>query len=364
MRELTRDERALVFLDSFENLEYKHKKALLDLAKGPCHLFANKELIAGYFNELGKPQLANAILLALKDKEYVSQAIDKSLQGAEDVVTIISENYPKELLNIPTPPIVLYARGNVGLLAKKKVGIVGSRKTLPLYAKRAEEISADLSNSDVVVVTGIAEGADSKAIKGALKSGNVISVFAGEVGKAYPSTANSLAEEIVKSGGLIISEYTCGKTPRVYSYPVRNRIIAGLSLGCLIVSGEQTSGTRYTAGYSVDYGREVFCLPYGLGVKSGEICKWLIKNGATMVETAEDIAFSLGITLKEDKKEEISLSENEKTLLSLIKEGVSNTDILAEKSGMLIFEIISALGMLELKGLIVKDLNGEYSATR
>ena len=364
MRQLTRDENALVFLESFESLEYKHKKALLDLAKTPCELFKNTQIINAYFESVDKPQIASAMLLALKNKDYVKEAISNSLKGADDVITIVSDNYPNELANIPTPPLVLYARGNVNLLAKKKFAVVGSRKTLALYIKKAEEISSELSHSDVVIVTGIAEGADTSAIKGALKTGNVISVFAGEVGKVYPATANELAQKIIASNGLIISEFPAGRTPRVYSYPVRNRIIAGLSIGALIVSGSETSGTRYTAGYAVDYGREVFCLPYGIGAQSGEICKSLIKSGATMVETAEEIANILNITLKDKNETEIELSEKEKTLYDLIRGGVANTDALAERSGLLIFEIISTLGMLELKGFIVKDVNGEYSASK
>ena len=364
MRQLTREENALVFLDSFESLEYKHKKALLDLAKSPCELFKNTDVINGYFSSIGKQQIASAMLLALKDKDYVKEVIKSSLAGADDVITLASENYPIELENIPTPPLVLYARGNVKLLNKQKFAIVGSRKTLALYAKKAEEIAQTLASNGVVIVTGIAEGADTCAIKGALPSGNIISVFAGEVGKVYPSTANELAQKIINRGGLILSEFPAGRTPRVYSYPIRNRIIAGLSLGTLIVSGTESSGTRYTAGYSVDCGREVFCLPYGIGVASGEICKSLIKNGATMVENVEEIASALNINLKEENQEEIELSASEQTLYKLIRNGVSNTDILAERSGLMIFEIISALGMLELKGLIVKDSNGEYSSSK
>ena len=364
MRQLTREENALVFLDSFDSLEYKHKKALLDLAKSPYDLFAKTQIINAYFESIGKPQIAKTLLLALKNRDYVKEAISNSLRGADDVVTIVSDNYPNELANIPTPPLVLYARGNVGLLSKKKFAIVGSRKTLALYAKKAEEISSDLSYSDVVIVTGIAEGADISAIKGALPSGNIISVFAGEVGKVHPASASEMARRILNAGGLILSEYPSGVTPRIYSYPVRNRIIAGLSIGTLIVSGSLTSGTRYTAGYSLDYGREVFCLPYGIGAQSGEICKSLIKNGASLIETAKEIAESLNIKLKEQNQEQIELSEKEKIIYDLIRGGISDTDILAERSGLLIFEIITTLGMLELKGLIVKDLNGEYSASK
>ena len=256
---------------------------------------------------------------------------------------------------------MLYA--NLNLLKSPKLAVVGSRKTLPLYNKKAEEVCQKLAESGVVIVTGIAQGADTSAIKGGLKSGKVISVFAGEVAKVYPSSANDLANKIIESGGLILSEYPYGRTPRVYSYPARNRIIAGLSMGVLIVSGEEDSGARYTAGYSIDYGREVFCFPYGFGA-GGTLCKSLIKNGAIMVENEREIAEVLNLSLKKESINDIELEKEEKIIYFLIKEGIGNTDELAEKSTLAIYQIISALGMLELKGLIVKDFSGNYSALK
>ncbi|MBQ7373961.1 MAG: DNA-processing protein DprA [Clostridia bacterium] len=363
MRILNEDERAIIFLDSFENIEYKHKKAIIDLYKKPSLIRKDASLLSKYLKRVSKPQIEKQLLLALFQDGYFDAAVETAIKGADDVLTLLSDGYAEELKNIPTPPLVLYARGNLSLLKKDKVAIVGSRKTMPLYLKKTEEISAMLTKSGVVVVTGIALGADTSAIKGGLDSGNIISVFAGEVVKVYPASANDLANKIIASGGLILSEYPYGRTPRVYSYPVRNRIIAGLSRGALIVSGEESSGARYTANYSLDFGREVFCLPYGLG-QGGELCKSLVKNGATMVESASEIADCLNLTLKEENLTDLGLDEKQEILYSLIKQGVGNTDDLAEKSKLAIYEIISALGMLELKGLIVKDFSGNYGALK
>ena len=364
MRVLSRDEKAIIFLDGIEYIEYKHKKAILDLFLSPSQIFDDNRLIDGYLQRVGKGDVAKTFINALADENFVEELVNKNLRGATDVITIVTDGYPIELKRTPTPPLVLYARGNIGLLKKDKFAIVGSRKTLPQYAKRAEDIALELSSNGIVIVTGIANGADTSAIKGGLNSGNIISVFAGEVGKVHPASANDLTNKILGNGGLIISEYPCGCVPKVYSYPVRNRIIAGLSRGVLIVSGNLDSGTRYTADYALDYGKEVFCLPYGIGVSGGEICNKLIKSGAVMVENATEIAECLSIDLKRESKTEIVLSEKEKLLYKLIKEGFSDTDSLAENSNMLIFEIISTLGMLELKGLIVKDPIGNYGARK
>ena len=363
MRNLTLAERVLVFLDSLEHIEYKHKKSIIELYGDITQIFTDNQPIERYLKSVGKEGIVKSLRLSLSDREIFETAVESALEGADDVITLASNGYPSELRQIPTPPIVLYTRGNTELLKSKKFAIVGSRRTLPLYAKKAEEISSKLADGGTAIVTGIADGADTSAIKGALKSGRVISVFAGEVKNAYPVRANELARKIIEAGGLIISEYPSGTVPRVYSYPVRNRIIAGLSLGTLIVSGEFTSGTRYTAGYAADYGKEVFALPYGLGT-GGEICKSLIKNGAAMVESAEEIAECLGLSLVDEKNEDIELTETEKAVYKFIKQGIGDTDEIAERSQIAIYEIISALGMLELKGLVIKDGSGSYGAIK
>ena len=364
MRKITQSEMAIVFLDSFEKLEYKHKRGILDGYERAEALFADNRPISGYFEKVGKQELAKTILLTLKDKSLIVEMINEALVGVDDIVTYKDERYPKELLNTPFPPLVLYVKGNVELLKTKKVSIVGSRKTLVQYEKVCEEISFELSKNGITVVTGIADGGDASAIKGGIKNGNIISVLPGGLLSSLKAPRSKmLINEIVNSGGLVITEHPYLTIPKNYFYPIRNRIIAGLSLGTLIVSGEEDSGARHTANYAVEYGKEVFCLPYGVGVKSGELCIDLVKRGATLVENASEIASHLGLKFSR-KEKKIDLSEGEKTLYELIKEGVTDTDNLAERTNMMIFEIISTLGMLELKGVVVKDSSGNYSVIK
>lgn len=204
MRDLTRDEIAIVFLDGLENLEYKHKKNLISLGGYPSAIFEDNGLIGAYFNKIGKAQLGKSIMQAIGDQRFVEDTVGRALKGADDVVTVASSDYPISLSNIPTPPLALYARGNLDLLKLEKISIVGSRKTTSIYLKKVEEISKDLSESGIAIVTGIADGADSAAIKGAMESGNIISVFAGEVGRVYPQSSNDLANKIVSRGGLLL----------------------------------------------------------------------------------------------------------------------------------------------------------------
>ena len=310
--------------------------------------------------------MGNSISEMLKDEKLVEKRIETALRGADDIVTIktdgeAGEYYPENLINTPVPPVVLYLKGNKELLKERyKLSIVGSRKTLPQYLAVAEKISAEISGCGGVIVTGIADGADSAAIKGALKSGRIISVQAGGVSPVTPRNKQNIADEISKRG-LLISENHFGYVPRNFSYPVRNRIIAALSPVTLIVSGNMKSGARYTAGYASDYGREIACLPYGLGVTSGELCKSLIKSGAAMIENAEELAFLLGMPLK--KEREIILNESEKAVYKSIKEGVSSMDELSARFKTGISELIMITVSLEMKRLIAKGSDGRYYAT-
>ncbi len=364
MRELTPLEKAIVFLDSAEGIEYKYKKFVIENFKGD--FFGDEKRLAEFFAANNLSVLGKSIAEMLKDKAYVEKRVASALIGADDVITLFSggktsEYYPESLRGTPAPPLALYVKGNKELLkAKYKVSIVGSRKTLQQYLRAAEDISRKISSNGAVVVSGIADGADEAAIKGALPSGNVISVTASGVYPVSPSGKQPLAEKIYENG-LMISEYPHGYIPRNFSYPVRNRIIAALSPVTLIVSGNMKSGARYTAGYASDYGREIACFPYGLGVASGELCKSLVKSGAAMIENAEELAFLMGMSLK--KEREIILNESEKAVYKSIKEGVSSMDELSQRFGIGISELMTITVSLEIKRLIAKGSDGRYYAT-
>lgn len=364
MRELTKLEKAIVFLDSIEGLEYKYKKFFIDNYNG--EILGNAQGVYEFFKEQNAEVMGKSISEMLKDEKFVEKRIETALRGADDIVTIKSdgeagEYYPENLINTPVPPVVLYLKGNKELLKERyKLSVVGSRKTLPQYLAVAEKISAEISGCGGVIVTGIADGADSAAIKGALKSGKIISVQAGGVSPVTPRNKQNIADEIAKRG-LLISENHFGYVPRNFSYPVRNRIIAALSDVTLIVSGDMSSGTKYTAEYANDYGRDVAVLPYGLGVKSGELCKSLLKNGAAMTETAEEVAYLMKMPF--EKQSAVNLNDGEKAVYKSIKSGIRSLDELSLRTGMKIYELMAITVSLEMKGLVTKSPDGTLDAT-
>lgn len=346
-----------IFIDSFEGLDYKIKLKLLEKFDG----FPKPEDIERFFAAT-KPEIGLSISQAMRNKKVVEERIGKSVQGLDGIIPFYSEDYPELLRQTPVFPLILYYKGNKELLkSEKKLAIVGSRKTLPQYLAKTEEIAAAIAESGVPIVTGIADGGDTSAVMGSMKNGKTISVLAGGLNPVYPKSKQGLAASVAKYG-LIISENPCGVAPRTYSYPVRNRIIAGLSDVSLIVSGEADSGARYTASYALDYGRDVACLPYGLGVKSGELCKSLIKSGAAEVETSEEVAFMLGITL--EKTAAVKLNDKEKSVYESIKSGIDNVDELALKTGEKVWTLTPVIASLEIKKVIVRNTDGRLSVLK
>lgn len=356
---LTDKQKAVVLIDAFEKLEYKKKSQLLGALSSPEKLFTlekdNKRLYARV------EEVFPSVAAALRKKSLVEEMINSAVKFADGVITLYDDDYPENLKNTPVPPLVLYYRGNADLLkGDKRVAIVGSRKTLSLYYAEAERVSKELAEAGATIVTGIADGGDDAAIKGALKSGKIISVFAGGLNCGYGQYKAALVNEIAEKG-LILTEYPADRPTRDFTYPVRNRIIAGLSRAAIIVSGTAKSGARYTAAYALDYGREVLALPYGLGVKSGELCNALIKQGATVIENAEDAANALGINLSEKKR--LKLEGNELLIYENIAEGVGDANKLVEKTGLKPYEVIAALGMLEMKGALIRS-GAEYEIVK
>ena len=158
---------------------------------------------------------------------------------------------------------------------------------------------------------------------------------------------------------LVISEYPPDTVPKPFHFPVRNRIIAGLSDATLIVSGDYKSGTRYTLSYALDFGRDVFAFPYNIGVASGELCNQVIKDGGYIVTELNDITEVLGIDI--DSKQVVELSSSEELVLRAIKSGKTNVDDILLETGLKIFEVMPALTSLEIKNLLVKNSASEYS---
>lgn len=350
---------AIILLDSYEGLEYKHKAAVLSLYGAAGDIFSDVDGAANYIEENLGASAANTIRRSFNIEQAQNAAARLEKRGVT-ALAFTDDGYPTDILNFPLYPLVLYCKGNIKLLkAKRKFAIVGSRKTLGFALKTTEAISKELSENGVVIVTGSALGGDRSALLGAIKSGNVISVLAHGHDHLYPESNRSLIEDVEESG-LVISEYPPETAPAAWRYPVRNRIIAALGDGLLVASGNMESGTRHTAKYAEAYSKSIYAYPYSLGEMSGEICNLLIKLGkAALVETVEDVALGEGINL-EDRKA-VDLTEKEAEVLSAI-DGKITVDELCIKTGRKAFELIPILSMLEIKGVISKENGNSYVA--
>ena len=327
-----------------------------------CDLFTNPEIAISYLNENGLSKYVNSFLLAIKE-DFVSKIIEKYEERGLIVITEVSENYPNELINLPINPICLYCLGNVNLLnEKRKFSIVGSRKSIPQYLKLSKEFSESLSSGGIVIVTGVAVGGDLSAIEGAINTGNLILTLAGGHDFIKSEINRDYILKAIEKGGLVISEYPPEVPALAYHYPVRNRIIAGLSQGVLIVSGDSKSGTRHTASFALDYGKEIFTFPYTLGTYGGELPNLLIKDGAYLVTSLDDIAEVLGYNL--DSESKITLTEDEEKILNVIKNGKILVDDIVSSTNLKIFEIIPLLTSLEIKGVVVKCSGNEYTLAK
>lgn len=297
---------------------------------------------------------------ALHERE-ASDLISRLEAKNRFAVTLLSSDYPELLKQISEPPLVIYGEGNRALLGEEKICIVGSRLT-PVWAeKTCKDFAEDLAQN-FTIVTGLAEGGDSAAIAGALPSGKLISVLPCGLDDCYPASHIALKEK-VKRQGLLLSEFPFYASVHHGSFYLRNRILAGLSKGVLVVSAGRKSGALITANFALDYDRDVFVFPHNIGVKQGEGCNELLKHGAIPVTESEDVFFAYGSELK--KKELPALLGNEARVMEALAEsGELHAATVAEKTGLKIFEVAATLSALEMKGFVVKSGGNKYSALR
>ena len=269
-------------------------------------------------------------------------------------------HYPKAWQKLSGAPETLYCVGDTSLLNTRAFAVVGSRKISPTIAKVGESIAQTLSHA-FTLVTGVADGGDSAVIEGAIKgSGKIICVLAGGF-SAIPQTNLSLLERAVKKG-LFLSPYPYDTPVRVFSYEYRNKLLARLAEGTLVLSAGDKSGSLITAKYTTLQNKQVFALPYAPNSASGTGCNALIKQGAKLVENADDVLDFYGLSATE-KTLEIKLSDTEEKVLSALRElGECHASELAEKSGVPLFKMRAVLSALEIKGLALSIGGNRYAS--
>jgi len=275
------------------------------------------------------------------------------------IITIKDDDYPKRLKDIYDPPALLYVRGELRSEDELAIAIVGSRKTSPYGRWFTEKIGQDLARHGITVVSGMARGIDSVAHKGALQGGGrTIAVLGCGVDVIYPSENRNLFYQIIEQG-TVISEFPMGSRPEGGHFPRRNRIISGLSVGVVIVQASAKSGSLITAGYALEQGREVFAVPGNVGAEGSRGTNQLIKEGAKLVESTEDILEEIYPQWKREKEatppteaRAPDLSIEEKTLYGLLEETPLHIDAIIRETRLDPGKVSSLLLNLELKGLI------------
>jgi DNA processing protein len=211
---------------------------------------------------------------------------------AEQAVYLTPEDaaYPDRLLEIYDPPPVLWVRGNKALLGRVGIAVVGTRQPTPYGAGMAEVLSRDLARRGMVIMSGMARGVDTYAHKGALDAGGAtLAVWGTGIDVIYPKENKKLAEQIVAQGGALVSEFPLGTFPAPQNFPIRNRTLSGMSMGVLVVEGGEYSGTRITARCALEQGRDVYAVPGNVTNKNSWGPNTLIKQGAKLTATWEDV---------------------------------------------------------------------------
>jgi DNA processing protein len=236
--------------------------------------------------------VAQSIVSGCTFEDAVAQQ-EKMLEAGAELITIGDPRYPQPLREIFDPPIVLFARGRLELLKSLALGVVGTRRPTPYGLAVAERLSADLAHAGLTIASGLARGIDASAHKGALSAGgDTVAVLGCGVDIVYPQENRKVYSEIAAKG-LIVSEFPMGSVAFPQNFPIRNRIISGISVGVLVVEGAQYSGSAITAKLAMDQGREVFAVPGNITSKLSWGPNLLIKQGAKIVQDWNDVVVEL-----------------------------------------------------------------------
>jgi DNA processing protein len=287
------------------------------------------------------------------------------------IIEAESDDFPELLRQIPGPPTLLYVLGNKDALHLPALAIVGSRNPTRGGVENAYNFSNHLARSGFCIVSGLAQGIDTAAHEGALDAGAKTVAFLGHgIDRVYPAENRKLAHRIAEEGALC-SEYPLGSPPRREHFPQRNRLISGLSLGTLVVEAARRSGSLISARLAAEQGREIFAIPGSIHNPLSRGCHQLIRQGAKLVESADDIVSELGPLVghlmqnTETQTREVAADSDHdveyETLLSTLSYDPASADQLAEHSGLTIDQVSSMLLILELEGKIQVQAGGRYS---
>jgi len=301
-------------------------------------------------------------IVSQRDKVALEEQLSLVEKHACQVITIHDSDYPERLRTIFDPPQILYVKGELPPQRELAISIVGSRRATSYGKVMSERLSRELASKGFIIISGFARGIDSVAHRGAISAGGyTIAVMGNGLNVIYPPENSKLMEEIIENGA-VISEFPMTTPPLSTNFPRRNRVISGMSLGTLVIEASERSGSLITAKFALEQGREVFAVPGEISSKMSKGTNYLIKQGAALVETVDDILDALSLDLPEMSKArkvpqaetppDIKLGDDEQVIWNLLSQKPIHIDEIARISGLPSSKVSSILVMLELKGII------------
>ncbi len=304
------------------------------------------------------PKLAEAIEKA-RDSQEPEREMARAQETGARIVSLAHPDYPEALRQIYDPPPVLYLRGTLPealsgtAMQIRAVAIVGTRNASAYALEFSHALARDLARQGVAIISGLARGIDSAAHRGALLEGQTVAVLGSGVDVIYPYENQRLSEQILSGHGALVSEYPLGSEPRAEHFPARNRIVTGLARGVVVVEGGKKSGAMITASFALEEGRAVFAVPGRVGDPRATGTLELLKQGAVLTTSAEDILEELGWTQEAEAQPKPELTEMEREVVALIRTRESPLlDDLIQSSGHSAASLLPVLSVLELKGVI------------
>jgi DNA processing protein len=366
--ELKEDTRYWVALSRIKGVGSKTAKKLIERFSTARNIFSSSardlEGIKGLRHESIKQ------VIAFKNWDSIDREVEKTRALGFSILTWHDENYPVNLLNIYDPPVILYAGGDFKNLGQTNLAIVGSRASSSYGLDTAGNFAYRLASQGVTIVSGLARGIDTKAHEGALKAkGRTIAVLGSGLDVVYPSENSSLFRKIMEEGA-VFSEFPLSTPPDPQNFPRRNRIISGLSMGVLVVEASLKSGSLITARCALDQGREVYAVPGNITAARSRGTNSLIKEGARLIDTPEELmsdllpALSANKSVAKQKKEiKLSLNSDEDKLLALIGDEPLHIDQLIKESMLSSSELSILLLNLEIMGAVKQHPGKLFSKT-
>ncbi|PKO84602.1 MAG: DNA-protecting protein DprA [Betaproteobacteria bacterium HGW-Betaproteobacteria-11] len=345
------------------------QRALLKAFGLPQAIFAaSRAALAAVVGE----RLAAALCATPVDEAVLETTLAWAAQPGHHLLTLADAAYPQALLGLPDPPLLLYVQGRAALLAQPMLAVVGSRNATAQGVRDAQAFAEALGAAGLTVVSGLALGIDAAAHRGGLATpAGTVAVIGTGADRIYPARNQALAHEIAERGA-IVSEFALGTPALAANFPRRNRLIAGFALGTLVVEAAPRSGSLITARLAAEAGREVFAIPGSIHSPLARGCHQLIREGAKLVESAQDILEELRLNPPPIKKigaDEtpdpsgscpIQQDETEEQVLTSLGRAPCTVDALAARSGLTAEQLLAILLPLELGGRIAQLPGGLY----